>query len=72
MFPLMTTPELGMQSPAPGADSLLGLLTNILGLLAYLLEPLANILEPSPRQPHQLFARMPLQVHSHLGFTIDL
>lgn len=46
-----TQPELETQSPAPGADSLLG-------LLAYLLDPLANIPEPSPRQPHRLFARM--------------
>jgi hypothetical protein len=59
-----TQPELGMHSPAPGADSLLGLLINfldpsghLLGLLAYflgllifLLDPLANIPEPSPRQ----------------------
>lgn len=53
-----TQPELGMQSPAPGADSHLGLLINFLEPLAYFLDPLANIPEPSPRQPHRLFARM--------------
>ena len=41
-----TQPELGMQAPASGADSLLGLLFNILEPLAYLLEPLAYLLEP--------------------------
>jgi hypothetical protein len=74
-----TQPELGMHSPAPGADSLLGLLINflvpsgyLLGLLIFLLDPLANIPEPSPRQLHRLVARMLLQIHSYQAFAINV
>lgn len=58
MFLLMTKPEMGMQSLAPGADSLLALLAQILVL--------------TPRQPTGYLAKMPLQINTYRGFTINL